>query len=64
MLNAAFKDTAEITAYGKDRLLNYGVDDVYYKRWFGKWQEKLRDSNPEFLKMKEIVTQQQSWCRK
>ncbi|CAI4729538.1 BCN_G0047470.mRNA.1.CDS.1 [Saccharomyces cerevisiae] len=35
MLNAAFKDTAEITAYGKDRLLNYGVDDVYYKRWFG-----------------------------
>lgn len=35
MLNAAFKDTAEVTAYGKSRLLNYGIDDAYYKRWFG-----------------------------
>ncbi|EJS41803.1 zps1p [Saccharomyces arboricola H-6] len=35
MINAAYKDTAEATAYGKSRLLNYGIDDVYYKRWFG-----------------------------
>lgn len=35
MLNAAFKDSLEVTAYAKSRLLNYGVDDTYYKRWFG-----------------------------
>lgn len=35
MLNAAFRDSVEATAFAKERLLDYGVDDVYYKRWFG-----------------------------
>ena len=35
MLNAALKDSVEATAFAKSRLLDYGVDDVYYKRWFG-----------------------------
>lgn len=35
MLNAALKDSVEASAFAKSRLLDYGVDDVYYKRWFG-----------------------------
>lgn len=35
MLNSAFKDSVEATAIAKRRLLKFGVDDVYYKRWFG-----------------------------
>ncbi|CAI4064296.1 hypothetical protein SUVZ_08G0050 [Saccharomyces uvarum] len=35
MLNAGFKDTAEVTAYAKNGLLDYGIDDAHYKRWFG-----------------------------
>ncbi|QLG71679.1 hypothetical protein HG535_0C00270 [Zygotorulaspora mrakii] len=35
MLNAALKDSVEVSAYAKQRLLKYGVDDVYYTRWFG-----------------------------
>lgn len=35
MLNAAFKDSLEATAYAKSRLLEYGSDDFTYKRWFG-----------------------------
>ncbi|CCE92275.1 uncharacterized protein TDEL_0E00320 [Torulaspora delbrueckii] len=35
MLNSAFKDSVEATAVAKRRLLKFGVDDAYYKRWFG-----------------------------
>lgn len=35
MLNAAFADSLEASAYAKSRLTEYGVDDVLYKRWFG-----------------------------
>lgn len=35
MLNAALKDSVEATAFAKSRLLEYGADDSYYKRWFG-----------------------------
>lgn len=35
MLNAVFADSLEATAYAKNRLLDYGVEDVFYERWFG-----------------------------
>ncbi|QLG75105.1 hypothetical protein HG535_0H04320 [Zygotorulaspora mrakii] len=35
MLNVALQESLEVSAYAKDRLLKYGADDVYYKRWFG-----------------------------
>lgn len=35
MLNSAFEDSVEASAVAKRRLLDFGVDDVYYKRWFG-----------------------------
>lgn len=35
MLQAAFADSLKATAYAKNRLLEHGVDDVFYKRWFG-----------------------------
>lgn len=35
MLNAAFEDTVQVTDVIRNRLLEYGVEDKFYKRWFG-----------------------------
>lgn len=35
MLTPALKDSLEVSAYAKNRLLNYGKDNTFYQRWFG-----------------------------
>ncbi|SCU81428.1 LAMI_0B06194g1_1 [Lachancea mirantina] len=35
MIKSAFMDSLEVSAYARDRLLNYGADDLFFNRWFG-----------------------------